>query len=226
MKKLLISVITALTLLGSAFAVEFKVDADFAIPIETVNLSYSETVPGYTVGGYTMEVKQTASFVPVGLSVGVDAFFTDLLGASFKANFGFTSTMNTKAKYSMNGEEQTMPKQSEKYDSGSSSSFFLGAAIRPLNGKFFFIATPGAILSFSSFKMYNSKMNINAFGLGADLQAGYKITDKIAINGGILAAILFAPKMTMDGEDVTAMMDNVKKSGFIIEPKIGASIFF
>lgn len=222
MKKLLVSVITALTLLGSAFAVEFKVDADFAIPIETVNQSVSETFGGYTISG-----KQTTSFVPVGLSVGVDAFFTDLLGASFKANFGFTSTMNTKAKYSMNGEEQTTPKESVKYDSGSSSSFFLGAAIRPLNGKFFFIATPGAILSFSSFKMYNSKMNINAFGLGADLQAGYKITDKIAINGGILAAILFAPKMTMDGEDVTAMMgDNVKTSGFMIEPKIGASIFF
>lgn len=128
MKKLLVSVITALTLLGSAFAVEFKVDADFAIPIETVNQSYSETVSGFG----SMEYKATSSFVPVGLSVGVDAFFTDLLGASFKANFGFTSTVNTKAKYSINGEGETSPKASNNFDSGSSSSFFLGAAIRPL----------------------------------------------------------------------------------------------
>lgn len=222
MKKLLVSVITALTLLGSAFAVEFKVDADFAIPIETVNQSYS-----ISYSGLTMEYKMTNSFVPVGLSVGVDAFFTDLLGASFKANFGFTSTMNIKTKISMYGHEEPASKDSQNFDSGSSSSFFLGAAIRPLNGKFFFIATPGAILSFSSFKESNSKMNINAFGLGADLQAGYKITDKIAINGGLLAAILFAPKITMDGEDVTAMYGNATKtSGFMIEPKIGASIFF
>lgn len=215
MKKLLVSVITTLTLLGSVFAVEFKVDADFALPIEIVNSSQSQAFLGSTVN-------TVFSSVPVGLSVGVDAYFTDLLGASLKANLGFTKTLNTKMKITgMDPVEDSM-----KFDSGIASSFFLGAAIRPVNGKFFFVATPGAILSFVSFKDNESdyKWNINAFGLGADLQAGYKITDKIAINGGVLATILFAPKMTVDGTKI--FDDDVKKIGFMIEPKVGVSILF
>lgn len=217
MKKLLVSVITTLTLLGSVFAVEFKVDADFALPIEIVNFSQSQTDEGTT-----LKSEMIFSSVPVGLSVGVDAYFTDLLGASLKANLGFTKTLNTKMKITgMDPVEGSM-----KFDSGIASSFFLGAAIRPVNGKFFFVATPGAILSFVSFKdnESDSKLNINAFGLGADLQAGYKITDKIAINGGVLATILFAPKMTVDGTKI--FDDDVKKIGFMIEPKVGVSILF
>lgn len=217
MKKLLVSVITTLTLLGSVFAVEFKVDADFALPIEIVNSSQSQAFLGSTVN-------TVFSSVPVGLSVGVDAYFTDLLGASLKANLGFTKTLNAKVKLA--GIMTVNDPMKLEFDSGIASSFFLGAAIRPVNGKFFFVATPGAILSFVSFKdnESDSKLNINAFGLGADLQAGYKITDKIAINGGVLATILFAPKMTVDGTKI--IDDDVKKIGFMIEPKVGVSILF
>lgn len=217
MKKLLVSVITTLTLLGSVFAVEFKVDADFALPIEIVNSSQSQAFLGSTVN-------TVFSSVPVGLSVGVDAYFTDLLGASLKANLGFTKTLNAKVKLA--GIMTVNDPMKLEFDSGIASSFFLGAAIRPVNGKFFFVATPGAILSFVSFKdnENDSKSNINAFGLGADLQAGYKITDKIAINGGVLATILFAPKMTTNGANM--FDDDVKKIGFMIEPKVGVSILF
>lgn len=219
MKKLLVSVITTLTLLGSVFAVEFKVDADFALPIEIVNSSQSQDFLGSTVN-----TEMIFSSVPVGLSVGVDAYFTDLLGASLKANLGFTKTLNAKVKLA--GMPLFNNSMKLEFDSGIASSFFLGAAIRPVNGKFFFVATPGAILSFVSFKdnENDSKSNINAFGLGADLQAGYKITDKIAINGGVLATILFAPKMTTDGANM--FDDDVKKIGFMIEPKVGVSILF
>lgn len=187
MKKLLLSAITMLALVSSAFAVEFKVDADFSCHSEVLCASYQNETAIY-------------SYVPIGLSVGVDAYFTNLIGASFKANLGFTNSLDY---YAPNGIIFEY-----SYNSANTKSFFLGMAIRPINKKFFFVATPGAILSFSTFKG-NGTVNINAFGLGVDLQSGFKITDKIAINAGALTAILFSPEI-----------------GFIIEPKVGVSIFF
>lgn len=64
----------------------------------------------------------------------------------------------------------------------------------------------------------------SAFGLGVDLQSGFKITDKIAINAGALTAILFSPKIRVNGTSVYP--EYVKTVGFIIEPKVGVSIFF
>lgn len=207
MKKLLLSAITALALVSSAFAVEFKVDADLSCHTETLIASYQNQ-------------SVTQSFVPIGLSVGVDAYFTDLIGASFKANLGFTNSMNQKIYI----DGQVYNESKLISDSGNTKSFFLGMAIRPINGNYFFVATPGAILSFSTFQEDEEIVNINAFGLGVDLQSGYKITDKIAINAGALAAILFSPKIRGNGTSIYP--EYVKTLGFIIEPKVGVSIFF
>lgn len=206
MKKLLLSAITALALVSSAFAVEFKVDADFSCHTETLIASYQNEIA-------------TFSSFPIGLSVGVDAYFTDLIGASFKANLGFANSL--KCKDYIDG--QVNNDVIYDFNSANAKSFFLGMAIRPKNEKLFFVATPGAILSFSTFKD-NGKISINAFGLGVDLQSGYKITDKIAINAGVLTAILFSPKMRANGTSVYP--EYVKTVGFIIEPKVGVSIFF
>lgn len=206
MKKLLLSAITALALVSSAFEVEFKVDADLSCHTETLIASYQNEIA-------------TFSSFPIGLSVGVDAYFTDLIGASFKANLGFTNSLNYKDYI----DGQVNNDVIYDFNSANTKSFFLGMAIRPKNEKFFFVTTPGAILSFSAFKA-NGKININAFGLGVDLQAGYKITDKIAINAGALTAILFSPKIR--GNGTLLYPEYVKTVGFIIEPKVGVSIFF
>lgn len=206
MKKLLLSAITMLALVSSAFAVEFKVDADFSCHSEVSIVSYQNELA-------------TFSSFPIGLSVGVDAYFTDLIGASFKAELGFTNSL--KCKDYING--QVNNDVILDFYSANTKSFFLGMAIRPINKKFFFVATPGSLLSFSTFKG-NGTVNINAFGLGVDLQSGYKITDKIAINAGILTSILFSPKMRANGTAV--FPESVKTVGFIFEPKVGVSIFF
>lgn len=202
MKKLLLSAITALALVSSAFAVEFKVDADFSCHSEAFGAFYQDEFVAY-------------SYVPIGLSVGVDAYFTNLIGASFKANLGFTNSLNY---YDSLGNDSNLV-----CDFANTKSFFLGMAIRPINKKFFFVATPGALLSFSTFKG-NGIVNINTFGLGVDLQSGYKITDKIAINAGALTAILFSSKIRANGTSV--FPESVKTVGFIFEPKVGVSIFF
>lgn len=207
MKKLLLSAITALALVSSAFAVEFKVDADLSCHTETLIASYQNEIA-------------TFSSFPIGLSVGVDAYFTDLIGASFKANLGFTNSLNCKDYI----DGQVNNDVIYGFNSANTKSFFLGMAIRPKNEKFFFVTTPGAILSFSTFQEDEGIVNINAFGLGVDLQSGYKITDKIAINAGALTAILFSPKIR--GNGTLLYPGYVKTVGFIIEPKVGVSIFF
>lgn len=211
MKKLIMAAVAAIALVGSAFAVEIQADAAVTLPL---------TFGKFTSNGISSEEKITA----VGLDLGADVFFTDLIGVGAKMNFALPLTMKE-------GNSDKI-KFFHDYDGMKYTGFqfntLVGCAIRPLNNdKMFLIITPGIDINLVSYKAtiegYGStKFTQSSFGLGADAQFGYKFNDKIAISGGCLLAYNFFGSFKVEGEKI----DGMKVSGFFLTPKVGATYFF
>lgn len=222
MKKFLMAAVIAVAMVGSAFALEIQADAAMGIPVIGSTIEQS-----YKFSGLTFTEKGESTSGAFAIEVGADVFFTDLIGVGARMDFGFPFV--TEYKYSSGTTKIEYGKEKDGVtNTAFAFNMFVGCDLRPINtDKIFLILTPGldlnAVSTEAKAKAGSSKVETTTFGLGANAQFGYKLTENISLTAEMLMAFNFLGSYKMSPSSSNL---EVKYSEFIWMPKIGAAYKF
>lgn len=222
MKKIIMAVLAALTLTGSAFAFGFKVDADGTYAGQVTFLNYEDN------DEYMRVLYLQKSF---GAGAGATIFLTDNLGITAEGSYQFADSMDTHT-WSYLLDTTTDQEDTVAIKNVQDIIFFAGLTYRIANEKTYYMITPG--VSYSIFEFddeSNHHGSMTTWGAGIKFEGGINITEKIAVHAGLLASYHFQPVLTTktSGGTTTDIMTFFSwdyKIQADIVPKVGISIMF
>ena len=228
MKKLFGAAVLAVMFVGSAFAIDFSVDANFAVPFNftssTTNIDVDKK--NYT---HTKSVKEMG----LGADVGLKAMLTRTFGLKVDLGLYFpqsaTTTTTTTTKSSVLGNVTTVGpnsssvKYSDLYDSYTSFNLFAGPAIRfKKSSAYDLCVTPGFSVDVRKSTVGSGDSaksdKLTYLGFGAELDARYNINKNFYVSA---ACPLIYQFKVIDAND-----KEYEAHGLYIVPKIGLGYRF
>ena len=226
MKKLFGAAVLAVMFVGSAFAIDFSVDANFAVPF---NFTSSTTNIDVDKKNFT-HTKSVIKEMGLGADVGLKAMFTrtfrlkDDLGLYFPQSA--TTTTTTKSSVLGNvttvGPNSSSVKYSDLYDSYTSFNLFAGPAIRfKKSSAYDLCVTPGFSVDVrkstvgSGDSATSDKLTL---GFGAELDARYNINKNFYVSAA--CPLIYQFKV------IDANNKEHEAHGLYIVPKIGVGYRF
>lgn len=225
MKKIIMAVLAALTLTGSAFAFGFKVDADGTYAGQVTFLNWEED------DEYIRMLFLQKSF---GAGAGATIFLTDNLGITAEGSYQFSDSLDTHT-WSYFLGTTTDSEEPKSIKNVQDIIFFAGLTYRIANEKTYYMITPGVSYSMVEFDdNTNTHVSTTTWGAGIKFEGGINITEKIAVHAGLLASYHFKPVFTTKSSGGTTT-DLVNDNGLVdwnyviqadIVPKVGISIIF
>lgn len=196
MKKIIAAFVATAALVASTFALDMTASAAVTAPMSFGNFYYDG------------EKSPDQNTIAIGLEIGADYFFTDLIGVGL--DLGFDKVVSMK----FDGEKAEDFKNID-------FSVFAGCALRVLNDDAMaLVVTPGLAFTYDSDS--DTKTSVVSFGAGVDAKFGYKVTSNISVDGGLGLVYNFLGTVSNDGEKA----DKVNFTSFVVTPKIGASYIF
>ena len=227
MKKLFGAAVLAVMFVGSAFAIDFSVDANFAVPF---NFTSSTTNVDFGGKNYT-HIKSVRKEMGLGADVGLKAMLTRTFGLKVDLGLYFpqSATTTTTTKTSVGGTVTTTEpkdssvKYSDLYDSYTSFNLFAGPAIRFKKSiAYDLCVTPGFSVDVrkSSVGSGDSATSdkLTYLGFGAELDARYNINKNFYVSA---ACPLIYQFKVIDAND-----EEYEAHGLYIVPKIGLGYRF
>lgn len=222
MKKIIMAVLAALTLTGSAFAFGFKVDADgtYAGQVTFLNLEDNDD--------YIRMLFLQKSF---GAGAGATIFLTDNLGITAEGSYQFSDKLDTHT-WSHMFDTTTDSEDPVSIKNVQDIIFFAGLTYRIANEKTYYMITPGVSYSMVEFDDNNgAHTSMTTWGAGIKFEGGINITEKIAVHAGLLASYHFTPVLTSKNSsgtttDIMTVFSWDYKIQADIVPKVGISIIF
>ena len=193
MKKLFGAAVLAVMFVGSAFAIDFSVDANFAVPF---NFTSSTTNIDVDKKNYT-HTKSVIKEMGLGADVGLKAMLTRTFGLKVDLGLYFpqsaTTTTTTTTKSSVLGNVTTVGpnsssvKYSDLYDSYTSFNLFAGPAIRfKKSSAYDLCVTPGFSVDVRKSTVGSGDSaksdKLTYLGFGAELDARYNINKNFYVS--------------------------------------------
>jgi hypothetical protein len=222
MKKIIMAVLAALTLTGSAFAFGFKVDADGTYAGQVTFLNWEED------DEYIRVLFLQKSF---GAGAGATIFLTDNLGISAEGSYQFSDSIDTH-NWSHVFDTTTDEEDTVAIKNVQDIIFFAGLTYRIANEKSYYMITPGVSYSMVEFdNNTGAHTSMTTWGAGIKFEGGINITEKIAVHAGLLASYHFKPVLTTKSSGgTTSDAVNDMNWNYVIQadivPKVGISIIF
>lgn len=229
MKKLFGAAVLAVMFVGSAFAIDFSVDANFAVPF---NFTSSTTNIDVDKKNYT-HTKSVIKEMGLGADVGLKAMLTRTFGLKVDLGLYFpqsaTTTTTTTTKSSVLGNVTTVGpnsssvKYSDLYDSYTSFNLFAGPAIRfKKSSAYDLCVTPGFSVDVRKSTVGSGDSaksdKLTYLGFGAELDARYNINKNFYVSA---ACPLIYQFKVIDAND-----KEYEAHGLYIVPKIGLGYRF
>lgn len=191
MKKLFGAAVLAVMFVGSAFAIDFSVDANFAVPF---NFTSSTTNIDYNEKNFT-HTKSVIKEMGLGADVGLKAMFTRTFGLKVDLGLYFpqSATTTTTIKSSVLGNVTTVGpnsssvEYSDLYDSYTSFNLFAGPAIRfKKSSAYDLCVTPGFSVDVRKSTVGSGDSatsdKLTYLGFGAELDARYNINKNFYVS--------------------------------------------
>lgn len=191
MKKLFGAAVLAVMFVGSAFAIDFSVDANFAVPF---NFTSSTTNIDVDKKTYT-HTKSVIKEMGLGADVGLKAMLTRTFGLKVDLGLYFpqSATTTTTTKSSVGGTVTTTEpkdssvKYSDLYDSYTSFNLFAGPAIRfKKSSAYDLCVTPGFSVDVRKKTVGSGDSaksdKLTYLGFGAELDARYNINKNFYVS--------------------------------------------
>ena len=227
MKKLFGAAVLAVMFVGSAFAIDFSVDANFAVPF---NFTSSTTNIDLDEKNYT-HTKSVRKEMGLGADVGLKAMLTRTFGLKVDLGLYFpqSATKTTTTKTSVGGTVTTTEpkdssvKYSDLYDSYTSFNLFAGPAIRfKKSSAYDLCVTPGFSVDVRKSTVGSGDSattnKLTYLGFGAELDARYNINKNFYVSA---ACPLIYQFKVIDAND-----KEYEAPGLYIVPKIGLGYRF
>lgn len=227
MKKLLGAAVLAVMCVGSAFAIDFSVDANFAVPF---NFTSSTTNIDVNEKNYT-HTKSVRKEMGLGGDVGLKAMLTRTFGLKVDLGLYFpqSATTTTTIKSSVMGNVTTIGpndstvKYSDLYDSYTSFNLFAGPAIRfKKSSAYDLCVTPGFSVDVRKNTVGSGDSatsdKLTYLGFGAELDARYNINKNFYVSA---ACPLIYQFKIIDSND-----KEYEAHGIYVVPKIGVGYRF
>lgn len=227
MKKLFGAAVLAVMFVGSAFAIDFSVDANFAVPF---NFTSSTTNIDVDKKTYT-HTKSVIKEMGLGADVGLKAMLTRTFGLKVDLGLYFpqSATTTTTTKSSVLGKDTTVGpnsssvKYSDLYDSYTSFNLFAGPAIRfKKSSAYDLCVTPGFSVDVRKNTVGSGDSatsdKLTYLGFGAELDARYNINKNFYVSA---ACPLIYQFKVIDAND-----EEYEAHGLYIVPKIGLGYRF
>ena len=227
MKKLFGAAVLAVMFVGSAFAIDFSVDANFAVPF---NFTSSTTNIDLDEKNYT-HTKSVRKEMGLGADVGLKAMLTRTFGLKVDLGLYFpqsaTTTTTTKSAVLGNvttvGPNSSSVKYSDLYDSYTSFNLFAGPAIRfKKSSAYDLCVTPGFSVDVRKSTVGSGDSatsdKLTYLGFGAELDARYNINKNFYVSA---ACPLIYQFKVIDAND-----EEYEAHGLYIVPKIGVGYRF
>lgn len=190
MKKLFGAAVLAV-MFGSAFAIDFSVDANFAVPF---NFTSSNTNVDFGGNSY-IHTKSVIKEMGLGADVGLKAMLTRTFGLKVDLGLYFpqSATTTTTTKSSVGGTVTTTEpkvssvKYSDLYDSYTSFNLFAGPAIRfKKSSAYDLCVTPGFSVDIRKNTVGSGDSatsdKLTYLGFGAELDARYNINKNFYVS--------------------------------------------
>lgn len=227
MKKLLGAAVLAVMFVGSAFAIDFSVDANFAVPF---NFTSSTTNFDLDEKNYT-HTKSVRKEMGLGADVGLKAMLTRTFGLKVDLGLYFpqsaTTTTTTKSSAFGNvttvGPNSSSVKYSDLYDSYTSFNLFAGPAIRfKKSSAYDLCVTPGFSVDVRKSTVGSGDSatsdKLTYLGFGAELDARYNINKNFYVSAA--CPLIYQFKV------IDANNKEYEAHGLYIVPKIGLGYRF
>ena len=227
MKKLLGATVLAVMFVGSAFAIDFSVDANFAVPF---NFTSSTTNIDVDKKNFT-HTKSVIKEMGLGADVGLKAMLTRTFGLKVDLGLYFpqSATTTTTTKSSVGGTVTTTEpnsssvKYSDLYDSYTSFNLFAGPAIRfKKSSAYDLCVTPGFSVDVRKSTVGSGDSatsdKLTYLGFGAELDARYNINKNFYVSA---ACPLIYQFKVIDAND-----EEYEAHGLYVVPKIGLGYRF
>lgn len=227
MKKLLGAAVLAVMFVGSAFAIDFSVDANFAVPFNFTSSTTNFDVDKKT---YT-HTKSVIKEMGLGADVGLKAMLTRTFGLKVDLGLYFpqsaTTTTTTKSSAFGNvttvGPNSSSVKYSDLYDSYTSFNLFAGPAIRfKKSSAYDLCVTPGFSVDVRKSTVGSGDSatsdKLTYLGFGAELDARYNINKNFYVSAA--CPLIYQFKV------IDANNKEYEAHGLYIVPKIGLGYRF
>ena len=227
MKKLFGAAVLAVMFVGSAFAIDFSVDANFAVPF---NFTSSTTNIDLDEKNYT-HTKSVRKEMGLGADVGLKAMLTRTFGLKVDLGLYFpqSATTTTTTKSSVLGNVKTVGpnsssvKYSDLYDSYTSFNLFAGPAIRfKKSSAYDLCVTPGFSVDVRKSTVGSGDSaksdKLTYLGFGAELDARYNINKNFYVSAA--CPLIYQFKV------IDANNKEYEAHGLYIVPKIGVGYRF
>ncbi len=227
MKKLFGAAVLAVMFVGSAFAIDFSVDANFAVPF---NFTSSTTNIDVDKKTYT-HTKSVIKEMGLGADVGLKAMLTRTFGLKVDLGLYFpqSATTTTTTKSSVGGTVTTTEpkdssvKYSDLYDSYTSFNLFAGPAIRfKKSSAYDLCVTPGFSVDVRKKTVGSGDSatsdKLTYLGFGAELDARYNINKNFYVSAA--CPLIYQFKV------IDANNKEYEAHGLYIVPKIGLGYRF
>lgn len=227
MKKLFGAAVLAVMFVGSAFAIDFSVDANFAVPF---NFTSSTTNIDLDEKNYT-HTKSVRKEMGLGADVGLKAMLTRTFGLKVDLGLYFpqSATKTTTTKTSVGGNVTTTEpnsssvKYSDLYDSYTSFNLFAGPAIRfKKSSAYDLCVTPGFSVDIRKNTVGSGDSaksdKLTYLGFGAELDARYNINKNFYVSAA--CPLIYQFKV------IDANNKEYEAHGLYIVPKIGLGYRF
>lgn len=227
MKKLFGAAVLAVMFVGSAFAIDFSVDANFAVPF---NFTSSTTNIDLDEKNYT-HTKSVRKEMELGADVGLKAMLTRTFGLKVDLGLYFpqSATKTTTTKTSVGGNVTTTEpnsssvKYSDLYDSYTSFNLFAGPAIRfKKSSAYDLCVTPGFSVDIRKNTVGSGDSaksdKLTYLGFGAELDARYNINKNFYVSAA--CPLIYQFKV------IDANNKEYEAHGLYIVPKIGVGYRF
>lgn len=227
MKKLFGAAVLAVMFVGSAFAIDFSVDANFAVPFNFTSSTTNIDVDKKTFTHTKSVIKEMG----LGADVGLKAMLTRTFGLKVDLGLYFpqsaTTTTTTKSSGLGNvttvGPNSSSVKYSDLYDSYTSFNLFAGPAIRfKKSSAYDLCVTPGFSVDIRKSTVGSGDSatsdKLTYLGFGAELDARYNINKNFYVSA---ACPLIYQFKVIDAND-----KEYEAHGLYIVPKIGVGYRF
>ncbi len=227
MKKLFGAAVLAVMFVGSAFAIDFSVDANFAVPF---NFTSSTTNIDVDKKNFT-HTKSVRKEMGLGADVGLKAMLTRTFGLKVDLGLYFpqSATKTTTTKTSVGGNVTTTEpnsssvKYSDLYDSYTSFNLFAGPAIRfKKSSAYDLCVTPGFSVDIRKNTVGSGDSaksdKLTYLGFGAELDARYNINKNFYVSAA--CPLIYQFKV------IDANNKEYEAHGLYIVPKIGLGYRF
>ena len=227
MKKLFGAAVLAVMFVGSAFAIDFSVDANFAVPF---NFTSSTTNIDYNEKNY-IHTKSVIKEMGLGADVGLKAMLTRTFGLKVDLGLYFpqSATTTTTTKSAVGGAVTTTEpkdssvKYSDLYDSYTSFNLFAGPAIRfKKSSAYDLCVTPGFSVDVRKSTVGSGDSatsdKLTYLGFGAELDARYNINKNFYVSAA--CPLIYQFKV------IDANNKEYEAHGLYIVPKIGVGYRF